>query len=62
VDHLWLLRPTRPRAIGSGGEGEAVIGRVEYRAAPFCEPWPGWRPDPAWCRPELPAEWAVVQE
>jgi hypothetical protein len=43
-------------------EGEAVIGRVEDRAAPFSEPWPGWRPDPAWCRPELPADWAVVQE
>jgi predicted RNA-binding protein associated with RNAse of E/G family len=43
-------------------EGEAVIGRVEDRAAPFSEPWPGWRPDPAWCRPELRADWAVVQE
>lgn len=42
-------------------EGEAVIGRVERRTAPFSEPWPGWRPDPAWSRPELPAGWDVVQ-
>jgi hypothetical protein len=42
-------------------EGEAVICRVERRTAPFSEPWPWWRPDPAWARPELPAGWDVVQ-
>jgi hypothetical protein len=42
-------------------EGEAVIGRVERREAPFGEPWPDWRPDPAWPRPELPADWHLVQ-
>lgn len=42
-------------------EGEIVIGRVERREAPFSEPWPEWRPDPAWPRPELPADWHLVQ-
>ena len=42
-------------------EGEAVIGRVERREPPFTEPWPDWRPDPAWPTPELPSGWDVVQ-
>ena len=42
-------------------EGEAVIGRVERREAPFSEPWPDWRPDPSWPEPVLPAGWDVIQ-
>lgn len=27
-------------------EADAVIDRLDQRAAPFDEPWPDWRPDP----------------
>jgi hypothetical protein len=46
---------------GSLLDVDVVIGRVERRAAPFSESWPAWRPDPWWGRPELPADWDVVQ-
>jgi len=41
-------------------EGERVIERIERAASPFGEPWPDWRPDPAWTAPELPDGWADV--
>ena len=42
-------------------EGEAMIERVRRREPPFSEPWPDWRPDPAWSAPSLPTGWDVVQ-
>jgi Protein of unknown function (DUF402) len=41
-------------------EGEAVVERLARNAAPFNEPWPDWRADPAWPVPDLPANWATV--
>ena len=41
-------------------EGEYVASLIERGAAPFGEPWAGWRPDPAWPAPELPDGWANV--
>jgi hypothetical protein len=38
-------------------EAETVIGRIEDAQAPFCEPWPSWRPDPRWPIPSLPPGW-----
>lgn len=38
-------------------EAEAVIRQVERREPPFSQPWPAWRPDPDWPRPELPPGW-----
>jgi len=35
----------------------SVIARVEARQPPFDEPWPSWRPDPSWRRPELVPGW-----
>lgn len=35
----------------------AVVGRAERNEPPFDEPWPQWRPDPAWTLPELPPGW-----
>ncbi len=44
--------PERLRA-----EGLSVAGRAERNESPFSEPWPEWRPDPDWERPELPQGW-----
>jgi hypothetical protein len=41
-------------------EGEAVIAALERGAAPFSEPWPDWRADPARTIPELPDDWATA--
>ncbi len=38
-------------------EGLRVIARAERNEPPFSEPWPDWRPDPAWTMPELPKGW-----
>jgi hypothetical protein len=38
-------------------EGLRVVGRAERNEPPFDEPWPDWRPDPSWPRPELPEAW-----
>jgi hypothetical protein len=35
-------------------EGLRVIRDIEAGAPPFCDPWPAWRPDPAWPFPALP--------
>lgn len=41
-------------------EGLEVVGRAERDEPPFSEPWPEWRPDPAWELPELPEGWNAV--
>lgn len=41
-------------------EGLEVVGRAERDEPPFSEPWPEWRPDPAWGLPELPEGWDAV--
>ena len=41
-------------------EGEAVAERLARNEAPFNEPWPGWRADPAWSVPDLADDWARV--
>jgi len=41
-------------------EGERAARQIIERRPPFDEPWEGWRPDPAWPRPELPEEWELV--
>jgi hypothetical protein len=38
-------------------EALAVAQRAERNEPPFSEPWPQWRPDPAWTVPELPRGW-----
>ena len=38
-------------------EGLEVARRAERNEPPFSEPWPDWRPDPAWTTPELPDGW-----
>ena len=37
---------------------QSAIERIENKTAPFNEPWPSWRPDPAWEIPVLPAAWS----
>jgi predicted RNA-binding protein associated with RNAse of E/G family len=43
-------------AMGRQIEEDARAAVRTFRAGgyPFNEPWPGWRPDPAWERPALP--------
>lgn len=41
-------------------EGQRAVARIEAGAPPFCDPWPSWRPDPAWGRPVLPEGWDEV--
>jgi hypothetical protein len=40
-------------------EGERVIKGIEARAWPFDEPWPEWRPDPAWPVPKIADYWTL---
>ena len=40
-------------------EGLHVARRAERNEPPFSEPWPSWRPDPAWHAPALPHDWAA---
>jgi hypothetical protein len=37
--------------------GHEVVRMSEAGEAPFCEPWPSWRPDPGWAIPTLPDDW-----
>ena len=57
VEHGWIT-PERDASIRR--DAQTVIARIEARAAPFNEPWPHWRPDPAWQLPLLPDDWAAV--
>ncbi|HZS87416.1 MAG TPA: DUF402 domain-containing protein [Chloroflexota bacterium] len=43
-------------------EAERAIEAIERRAAPYCDGWERWVPDPGW-RPltELPANWDLVE-
>lgn len=50
-----LLPPAEARAVRS--EGEEVIAAFNAGRPPFDEPWPQWRPDPAWTLPALPKSW-----
>jgi hypothetical protein len=40
--------------------GERAVDRVLSREPPFDRDWLGWRPDPGWPRPKLPAGWDRV--
>ena len=40
--------------------GERAVEHVLLREPPFDQEWAGWRPDPAWKEPVLPADWDVV--
>jgi hypothetical protein len=48
--------PERLRA-----EALRVVARAERNEPPFSEPWPQWRPDPAWGLPTLPSGWERLQ-
>ena len=50
-----LLPPDEARAVRS--EAEEVIAALDAGRPPFDEPWPQWRPDPAWTPPSLPKSW-----
>jgi Protein of unknown function (DUF402) len=53
---------TQAQADAIRREGERVIEALERGDAPFSEPWPDWRPDPAWTPPSLPEDWARFPE
>lgn len=63
-DHFALLQEvgilTTEQADAVRREGEAVIADIEAGRPPFNEPWPDWRPDPAWPMPTLPPDWSVL--
>ena len=40
-------------------EADAAVRRIEATEPPFSEPWPDWRPDPAWATPRLPDGWEI---
>jgi hypothetical protein len=40
--------------------GERAVEHVVLHEPPFDEDWSGWRPDPAWEEPALPADWDLV--
>jgi len=41
-------------------DGERAVRRIVEREPPFDQDWSGWRPDPSWPVPELPAGWDRV--
>jgi hypothetical protein len=49
-------RFTRAESDGFLADAAAAEREVEAWAAPFRDSWERWRPDPAWRRPELPAD------
>ncbi|MEX2245783.1 MAG: DUF402 domain-containing protein [Dehalococcoidia bacterium] len=55
-----LIDDAKARAVRA--EAESVIRRLEANASPFCDPWPDWRPDPAWRSPLLPPAWDRIDE
>lgn len=38
-------------------DGERAVERILRRDPPFDRDWTGWRPDPSWPEPALPADW-----
>ena len=42
------------------GEAESLVARAARREPPFDGSWDGWRPDPEWPMPVLPAGWEDV--
>jgi hypothetical protein len=50
-----LFSPTEVDALRS--EAMEVVARCEKSDEPFTSEWVGWRPDPAWPIPKLPAGW-----
>jgi hypothetical protein len=57
---LGLMTPAFAQSLRD--EGEAVAQRLARNDTPFNEPWPEWRPDPAWTVPDLADDWATVPE
>ena len=56
----WAVETGRHRSDEAAtfrAEGERVIERLRRREPPFDQPWPDWRPDPAWSAPVLPPAW-----
>jgi predicted RNA-binding protein associated with RNAse of E/G family len=51
---------SRGEASALRAEAESVIAQLEANAPPFSEPWPDWRPDPAWAVPSLRDGWDRV--
>jgi predicted RNA-binding protein associated with RNAse of E/G family len=41
-------------------DGRQAVRRILEREPPFDRDWDGWRPDPDWPPPELPAAWDHV--
>lgn len=58
LQDLGILSPVEADSVRR--EGEAVIADIEARQTPFDEPWPKWRPDPSWPKPQLPDDWDVL--
>ncbi|QIP88514.1 DUF402 domain-containing protein [Streptomyces sp. Tu 2975] len=44
-------------ARGVRDAGRAAVEVIRAWSAPFSDGWEGWRPDPAWDVPALPADW-----
>ncbi|MGE3285299.1 MAG: DUF402 domain-containing protein [Pseudonocardia sp.] len=49
-------RFTRAQADSFVADAHDALREVEVWASPFCDGWERWDPDPAWPRPELPAD------
>lgn len=50
-------RLTAGEAQAIRAEGERVVVDIEARRWPFDDSYDGWRPDPAWPVPAIPANW-----
>ena len=51
-------RLTIGEAAAIRAEGERVAADIEARRWPFDGSFDGWRPDPAWPTPAIPANWS----
>ena len=55
-----LGRMTRDVANEVRAEARRAVDAIERNAAPFCDSWERWTPDPNWTQPGLVDDWADV--
>ena len=53
---------TDEQAASIRAEGERMVRVLENNEPPFCDGWEGWRPDPEWPVPQVPAGWDILPE
>ena len=59
VEAVALGLISQAQADSTREEGLRAIKRLEAKSPPFDQGWEGWKPDPTWTIPKLPASWQL---